>query len=137
MMILLHATELSCYIYISRFLYRSDENFRIKRLLPEAEIQRRHRWNAMTMMNQFVIFLIELSGIVLMVIMMIVVKSFKLQSSHYLVVIYNVTSPVLSVATVLACEGMRAKLSGIFKLNHRPKTKKQLAVDHHEWIELV
>ena len=60
-------SEIIIYVIFFRHMYKHDNNVRLRRLLDPTVIRGRNRKNAITFIGQFVSFLFELTGMLLMV----------------------------------------------------------------------
>lgn len=105
----LHITEITCYVVFFHHLYKHNMNILTMDLLSPQEIQKRNRANVLTFMNQFILFLFEISGIACMFISL-VFPSFRPMAA-----LYTATNPFMSVATVLTFNVLRQKLISALK----------------------
>ena len=77
-MLLVTLSELSIYVIFFRFIYRHDNNERLRRLLDPSIIKQRNRTNAITFFGTFCSFLFEISIWILHVLVMFAGKKFIL-----------------------------------------------------------
>lgn len=100
----LHISEIICYVVFFHHLYKHNMNILSMDLLSPQEIQKRNKANVLTFMNQFILFLFEISGIAFMFISMV------FPGVRPMAALYTVTNPFMSVATVLTSNVLRQKL---------------------------
>ena len=101
-------TEFLCYMVFFHHLYSHDKEMVRKKILPDAEIRRRHHRNAITFFGQFYGFLVELARVCLLIYSM----DPNSDITYRFVVTLSIWIEfgVLSIVEVMTSQGLRSKL---------------------------
>lgn len=95
-----HVSELTCYIIIFIYLYFHDRSMRS--LLSERAYMSRKRSNAITLISQFALFLVEICGLCLLVL-----RQQYPHHANFINIVANYINVPISVVTILASRPLR------------------------------
>ena len=100
--------EFVCYLVFFHHLYSHDEEMKMKKIVKESEVNKRHQKNAITFLAQFYGFVVELARVILL----LYTLSPDSDISYRLLMTTSVWIEfgVLSVVEVMTSHGLRSKL---------------------------
>ena len=101
-------TEFFCYVVFFHHLHSHDKEMIKKKLLPDTEIRRRHRKNAITFLGQFYGFIVEFARVSLLIYSM--APNSDITYRFVMTMSIWIEFGILSIVEVMTSQGLRPKL---------------------------